>query len=262
MSSPAGDASQSAQQAAARVEFHLTGFGEFHGVRHNPTEQLVGGALEKHLASHPLPANVSVASMTVLETSGEGARAELHKLRAQAAEKAKAVGAEGAAAEVAGPCYRVWLHFGVHAGSRQFALESTAYNCADFRCPDQRGWAPNNEPILPQCEAKEMCTALDLTSLRDVLEAAPLPDNMAVSEPAQPQRWCVCVSTDPGRFVCNWIYFNSLASLAPPSAECHELSLFVHVPAHDVYDLAQQTCFARHILVAIGEQLQQRHTSK
>jgi pyroglutamyl-peptidase len=213
--------------------------------------------LPSYLSEHPLPSNVSVASMSVLETSGVGAREELHKLRQRAADPAgAAAGGEQQLQLQPGKCFRIWLHFGVHAGSQQFALESTAYNCADFRCPDQRGWSPRNEAILPACAAQELCTGLDLPALRDTLEAAPFAEQPPAADAAGDSvRWAVCVSTDPGRFVCNWLFFNSLASLSPPSAQCHESALFVHVPAHDVYDLQQQQRFARQVLIAIAQQL-------
>jgi hypothetical protein len=132
-----------------------------------------------------------VASMSVLETSGVGAREELHKLRQRAVDAAGAAAAGGEQQLPQGKCFRIWLHFGVHAGSQQFALESTAYNCADFRCPDQRGWSPRNESILPACAAQELCTGLDLPSLRDTLEVAPLSEQLASyrSQQSDHHRW-------------------------------------------------------------------------
>jgi len=86
------------------------GFGEFHGVKSNPTQQLVD-SLPSFLSAHPLPADVSVSSLTVLETSAVGARDTLHQLRqAAATTTATAAGPEEAqAAPVAPTCHRIWV---------------------------------------------------------------------------------------------------------------------------------------------------------
>ena len=88
--------------SAPRVEFHLTGFGTFAGVRNNPTEQLIN-AIPAYVQAHPLPRGVTVDSATVLETSGSGSREALHALRKAAAEKAEAQ------ADTPGQCHRVWV---------------------------------------------------------------------------------------------------------------------------------------------------------
>ena len=251
MASPPVDASAAAALVPT-VEFNVTGFGEFAGVKSNPTEQLVN-SLRAYLLDHPLPAHVAVTSLTVLETSGVGSRQMLHELRkahaapasALPAQVAAAVSAEAAepdaaaGAAAAAPCHRVWLHFGVAAGSSRFALESTSYNCADFRCADQRGWAPQSELIHPT-GAQEMCTDLDLPCVAKQL---------AQSDAA----WQVGVSTDPGRFVCNWIYYNSLFEA---QGKCDEHSLFIHVPSHNVYNLQQQQQFAREAIIQIAKSIQ------
>lgn len=229
---------------APAVQFNLTGFGEFAGVKNNPTEQLIN-SFDAYLKLNPLPAPLAIQSMTVLETSGVGSREALMKLRAEADAQAPKQLADVAAdssalapASSSPVCHRVWLHFGVHAGSSCFALESTAYNCANFRIADQRGWAPCNEPIHESCAAKDLRTDLDLTGVSSALAAA---------------GWKVCVSTDPGRFVCNWIFFNSLHAV---QGQCSEHSVFIHVPSHDVYSLEQQQKFARDAIVQIGKTLE------
>lgn len=145
------------------------------------------------------------------------------------------------------------LHFGVHAGSDAFKLESTAFNCADFRVPDQRNWQPCNEKIQAHCPP-EMHTQLNVEAMVRQLtcptpRATPADQDGATSTP-----WRCLVSTDPGRFVCNWIFFNSLDQSAATGAH----SLFVHVPAHDVYSLEQQQKFAREVILAVADMLDQQ----
>ena len=239
--SPAAAAAVSPAPAST-VQFNLTGFGEFAGVKNNPTEQLIN-SFDTYLKLNPLPAPLAIQSMTVLETSGVGSREALMKLRAEAeAQTPKQLADSSSASPSSFPspsCHRVWLHFGVHAGSSCFALESTAYNCADFRIADQRGWAPRNEAIHATCDAKDLRTDLDLTGVSSALASA---------------GWKVCVSTDPGRFVCNWIFFNSLHAV---QGQCSEHSVFIHVPSHDVYSLEEQQKFAREAIVQIGKTLQE-----
>jgi hypothetical protein len=94
------------------------------------------------------------------------------------------------------------LHFGVHDGSDLFKLESTAYNEADFRCPDQRGWAPRNVQVDPTCAQEELCTALDLERVADALAHFPAydPSADATADAGDAHgKWRVAVSTDPGR---------------------------------------------------------------
>jgi len=87
----------------------LQGFGEFHGVKNNPTEQLVH-SLPSYLSAHPLPSNVSVSSLTVLETSGVGSREALQQLRQAAA--VTTVADEAQVAPVAPTCHRIWVSQG------------------------------------------------------------------------------------------------------------------------------------------------------
>lgn len=86
------------------------------------------------------------------------------------------------------------MHLGVAAGTTQFALEHFGYNLADFRIPDERGWVASNE-IIAANEDDALKTAL------------PLEDMLAVLELVNPK---ARVSTDPGRYICNYVYFHSL----------------------------------------------------
>jgi pyroglutamyl-peptidase len=222
-----------ASPSPPRVEIHLTGFGEFHGVKVNPTQQLAT-TLPEYLKQHPLPSNVTLASATVVETSGVGAKEALKTLHAAA---------ESAADP---PAFRIFLHFGVHAGSDLFKLERFGYNCADFRCADQRGWAPQKQLIEPQCQAAELRTGLDLDSICEALQQC---------TDEQGNQFVCGISDDPGRFICNYIYFNSLLHVKPQRG-CVEHALFVHVPSHDVYDLKAQQRFAREVLIQLAKSLE------
>jgi pyroglutamyl-peptidase len=44
----------------------------------------------------------------------------------------------------------VYLHLGVAANNTKFKIETTAWNEASFRVPDERGWEPASQPIYPE----------------------------------------------------------------------------------------------------------------
>ena len=46
--------------------------------------------------------------------------------------------------------HRVYLHLGVAANNTKFKIETTAWNEASFRVPDERGWEPASQPIYPE----------------------------------------------------------------------------------------------------------------
>ena len=117
-----------------------------------------------------------------------------------------------------------------------FQLEQNAFNEANFRIPDEDGWTPKKEPIHP-FHPKGICHRLstDLNTKR-------------VKDHLVEKGYEVCLSGDAGRFLCNYIYFQSLdatlklkkgkkgadcGSTAADGVQIH--ALFVHVPPfHDI----------------------------
>jgi pyroglutamyl-peptidase len=86
------------------------------------------------------------------------------------------------------------LHLGVSGVATKFALERIGYNLADFRIPDERGWVAKAETIDEE-EGDSLQTALPLDNMLSSL--------LQTTELAQ-------ISTDPGRYICNFVYFHSL----------------------------------------------------
>lgn len=104
------------------MRVHVTGFGSFRGVSDNPTSRLAA-ALPGHLsAMDPAPAAWELCSCTVAHVSARGCREALDAIEADSG------GGEAPA---------VWLHFGVAGHYKSACLETTAYNEATFRCPDE-----------------------------------------------------------------------------------------------------------------------------
>ncbi|GJD11459.1 hypothetical protein Gasu2_55970 [Galdieria sulphuraria] len=128
-------------------------------------------------------------------------------------------GAQQALDEVYGKLHRdksvrnVIIHCGVDASANCFRLEERAYNEASFSCPDESGWQPKVVPI-------------DDTKPVDSFLVTSINIRQAVEE-LEKKGFHVKSSEDAGRFLCNWIYYQSLTR-----AQC-EFSVkvvFVHFP--------------------------------
>ncbi len=61
----------------------------------------------------------------------------------------------------------------------------------------------------------------------------------------------VSVSSDPGRFVCNFTYYHSLSSCV----EEHERSIFVHCPPFESVPETRQLEFIRSLLLILASEL-------
>jgi len=181
-----------------------------------------------HLRDNPLRNNAEVASYTVLETSGVGSLFSLCELL----QKNRAMNWREKEVKV------VWLHFGVNNNSDCFTLEKMAWNEANFSCPDERDWQPQNQEIIPEYQALSHCleSTLPVDTLKDTLLGL---------------KFTVETSEDPGRFVCNWIYFHSLHFACMNSSS--DASLFVHVPPFKEISKERQLEFARELIDELTE---------
>ena len=119
-----------------------------------------------------------------------------------------------------GMCY---IHLGVNGQGTSIQLEKFAYNNMDFRCADESGYNPQATPIVSNED-------LDVP-LKSIL---PLDD--IVKELAEEGFNCT-VSEDPGRFLCNYVYYRSLQK--------QKNSVFIHVPHLTVVDLDTQLEFVK-----------------
>jgi len=83
----------------------------------------------------------------------------------------------------------------VYAGAESIRLEKYAYNCANFGIPDERGWVAENATIVEgQPEALKTTLPYD-----------------AILEKLQSKELNIVASDDPGRYICNYVYYSSLA---------------------------------------------------
>ena len=121
------------------------------------------------------------------------------------------------------------VHLGVAITYDAITLERCAYNDASFRVPDQNAFQPSKAPI----DESELFGATRTSSI----------DLAAVARKAG-----VNLSDDAGRFVCNYLYYCSLANGVP--------CVFVHVPPVERVPLeAQVETLARvrgYLVEAVG----------
>ncbi|XP_022961561.1 uncharacterized protein LOC111462105 [Cucurbita moschata] len=208
------------------VIIHVTGFKKFHGVSENPTEAVVNN-LMKYMGKNGLPEALTLGSCSILETAGRGALDALYKTLESAV--------EGKGSEPTNSRRIIWLHLGVNSGASRFAIERQAFNEATFRCPDEMGWKPQKEPIVP--EDGEISRTRE-TSL-------PVEE---ITKTLAKKGYEVMTSDDAGRFVCNYVYYHSLRY-----AEEHGTkSLFVHVPLFLTIDEDTQMQFIASLLEVLA----------
>jgi peptidyl-tRNA hydrolase len=226
------------------VILHVTGFGRFRGVEDNPSASLVRSLP----VGTPLADGAAVISdVAVVEVSAAAADEALATIRDQVAVPPPPPSSSSSSSS---PLHHVLLHFGVAAGAPCFFLEQQAFNDKSFRIPDERGYQPREEPIDVSEGAIGTTRATDLPT--EALAAALAARGHAVQ-----------ASKDPGRFLCNYIYYRSQQTASQLTAAAAAAGgaafsprgvvhpLFVHVPSADVADTAAQTRFALDLIEEI-----------
>lgn len=107
----------------------------------------------------------------------------------------------------------LYVHLGVNAEAKEICIEKFGYNCARFNIPDVNGWTANGELID---EEEILDSALQCrVNVGNVVAMAKLKNRP------------VEVSEDPGRYVCNYLYYNSLRKTA---CSKNAFAVFVHIP--------------------------------
>ncbi|EFJ31126.1 hypothetical protein SELMODRAFT_169592 [Selaginella moellendorffii] len=224
------------------TRIHVTGFKKFHGVAKNPTEVIVG-RLSSYFKDGGLPQGFTLESATVLETAGEGALPTLMDLldAAISPPSSSAHRKLGSFIEQPDPSSGrvLWIHFGVNSGASRFAIERRAVNEATFRCPDEMGWQPQRLQIAP--------------------EDGPLSATRETTLPAAEIVRClaskgfeVTLSDDAGRFVCNYVYYQSLRHARANGTVC----IFVHVPLFSRIEEDVQMQFVASLMEVLAQELQ------
>lgn len=233
----------------SNCHFIVTGFGPFHGVPINPTMILVQ-RIEKELNTISSTMGMSVIQTLILETSAEAVRNEIDGLHKRICSDASLAG-----------CQVIFLHLGVNYRGTKFQLEKCAYNDATFRVPDERGYQPQGICVLETASCSKSAKSRGLHQygkcFKTSLDLNEVCSKLEMDSNAQP----ICVSNDPGRFVCNYTYCLSIdacLSAAENNGDNNETqyhSLFVHVPPFKVIPEDTQFLFVLEIMKKIQNQL-------
>ena len=234
------------QGAAPKIRFIVTGFGPFQGVPANPTSQIVQ-QLKSHLQATSGNSTTTKSSATsssstcCFEISANDVETRLLEVSACAVRQFL----DALEDELAYPQQRqqqhqqyqhvVLLHLGVNYKGKGFQLESCAYNDATFRIPDEQGYQPKKEcivsskflkwnaPCRTNLNVQDICNRLQskyeqivpcrngATIVRETGDEDEEKESASKQSITSLRQHCkVFCSTDPGRFVCNYIYCYSL----------------------------------------------------
>lgn len=224
--------------------FIITGFGPFAGVPDNPTSILIH-RLQNELDNNQ---NKHMYETHILETSAEYVRekiSDIYKGLKQSSEKSNDI--------------IIILHLGVNYCGNRFHLEQYAYNDATFRVADERGYQPYKETVLQRTTNNETATSTHHEwgkCLNTSLDVQSLCNDLQKEDNAEE----VIVSTNPGRFVCNYTYCFSLDQCNSTN-ECsgegkkQHNALFIHVPPFRVISEKRQLDFIHKVMNKIEKKV-------
>ena len=195
------------------VSIYVTGFGPFMGVDDNPSSVLCE-TLHRYVQEGTPPedvpaeilkdfeaAGVSLEGLRALDVAAEACQREVPAIHSHLRTKKEDDPKQAAAV----------VHLGVAADRSHISLECRGVNEANFRIPDVFGWQCCGEPVVPSSPPVLYC------SLRLPEILAEMHDKDVSCE----------ISTDAGRYICNYIFYQSLHAAAPHGVPV----LFVHVPS-------------------------------
>lgn len=129
------------------------------------------------------------------------------------------------------------IMLGEAAGSQKIRLETIAWNELDFRIPDIAGRQFDSRPILTNSPTKRRST-LPIRKLLKDLEAA---------------GHQVTLSDDPGRYLCNQVFYVALDHLAPNTTTIP--AGFIHLPLENDYPTARVADALAHLIRLLGHPL-------
>eukprot|EP00300_Choanocystis_sp_HF-7_P009916 c16698_g1_i1.p1 GENE.c16698_g1_i1~~c16698_g1_i1.p1 ORF type:complete len:226 (-),score=28.23 c16698_g1_i1:14-691(-) len=210
-----------------RTRFYLSGFGKFAGVEDNPSKTLIETLRDR--------VGVDTGSSVVI---CDARVVDVHMGAAVEAVRDVCRLRDMCLAQLSADERIVFLHLGVAASSPRFCIEQSAWNDATFRVCDEAG----NQPIQ-HCIAETLplgaCrqTTLPLASICASLERSGYGGDV------------FGLSQDPGRFVCNYIYFTSLGATEGLDRTA---SLFLHIPPFEAIAFERQLGFVLALMDAIA----------
>lgn len=200
----------------------VTGFGVFAGVEDNPSKRIV----EELQATGFVAKHASGTTFRILEVSVDHCSKLHDALITEHGDN------------------QIFIHIGVDSNATSIKLEQCAYNNMNFRVPDVCGFQPQNSHINSSSE-------LD-SPLYSTLPLPQLCEEMNSSFPStQEARPTVNLSQDPGRYLCNYTYYQALQhqhQLGQPLR-----AVFVHVPPFSVIPQETQVQVVKALVNRIAE---------
>lgn len=158
----------------------------------------------------------------------------------------------------------VYVHIGVDSKGTHIKLEQCAYNNMNFRVPDVRGYQPESAQISDSCALDApLYSALPLAAICEELNSTyndlyvPVDTEAAAPDDQQEQKDAnhklVRLSEDPGRYLCNYVYYQALQRNVTAGEPLN--ALFVHVPPFSAVSQETQTLVIKKLLSIIATQL-------
>jgi len=195
------------------VVFNFTGFGAFMTVTKNPTTELIE-SLQQWIKENQC--EFKVGDIRVLNVAAEDCKDYINEIMNELAKK-----------EIENPqTKQILIHLGVHGKAGKIHLEVHGYNKAHFRGADNKNYQPQNEKINKSFPLEHYFkTIMPVEKICTALES-----NHKVQ-----------ISDDPGRYVCNYIYYSSLCEGYKRGIP----SIFVHVPHFDTISKQEQEAFLK-----------------
>lgn len=201
----------------------ISGFGPFGDIVDNPTAQILHTLRESEGTS--LAPSCPLQVFTILEVSTAGVEKYLESIEALCSSKNSS---------------RISIHLGVDSSATTFKLEKCCYNNCTFRIPDALGHQPEACPIDPS-DAFDTAveSKFDLDLACDQLSSA---------------GHCVQVSLDPGRYLCNYVYYRSSCHASSADKSKNPV-VFIHVPPFSVIPFEEQVAFVRQAVSVLVQQV-------
>ena len=225
------------------MSVYLTGFTAFGDLERNPTEEIIA-----HYQSQTSQASCLVKDASLLDVSIAAVNAYCErqvKLREDYRKRTET-----------GAVSSLFLHLGVNQRAVGLAIESRAFNNLTFRIPDNDG----NQPLAQCMDAslpldaarftsfpiQEVISRLNRRQKRHQLRGALCcggNDDVAVST-----RPAVVESSDPGRYICNYLYYSSLQTCANITSSSACDVVFIHTPPLAVCAVDDQIAFVEDVI--------------
>ncbi len=125
----------------------------------------------------------------------------------------------------------VLIMLGEAAGSEKIRLETTAWNLLDFTLPDLAGRQPTHRFIHPGLPDR-LGSTLPLEKFHALLST---------------HHHEVALSNDPGRYLCNQLFFTALHYIGYHAIPCR--AGFIHLPLAEHYPTDRAADALRHLIV-------------